>query len=225
MTLIVATPVGGADIWASSVSCGYSENLRALSHEMAIEQVVEFADDVVRARNRLVGRVLAAFPNMTHVLWWDADQWPEDRRIVKSMIDTGCDLIGAPYTNKRPPIRWVHQLLNPMPQSEGAVQEVRAIGFGFTITSRQCLLEVAAHSQAYTDHPNDTVLSNCFGQMFDDPRQSALMHERMLLSEDFSFCKRWRQLGRRVNLYLKGGAIMHAGSRGWSGHDVQGMLT
>lgn len=230
MKLVIATPVDGAEVVSARVTLGWADSIRQLSHEIPIEATTAFAKDVVRSRNRLAALALKAFPDMTHVLWWDDDNWPEDRSIVRKMIDTGEHLIGAPYTNKKPPLRWVHQLLNPCPVAVDGVQEVRSVGFGFTITSRHCLETLSAENRRYRDDAlwqgEPVKPSNIFGQLY-EPLELRSEHycpeeEEFLLSEDFSFCKRWRDRGGRVALYCGAGLIHHAGTRGWSAKDMPG---
>jgi hypothetical protein len=222
--LVVATPVRGAEFGSSLVTVGYSENLRALARELPVETIeaaVTFGADVVRARNRLVGIVLRDFPSATHVLWWDDDVWPEERRIVREMLDTGEDVIAAPYPRKRIPSGWVHQLLSPCPVAdEHGVQPVRAVGFGFTITSVACLRKMTEVARVYTDHPRPERIGNLFGQLYDSVSDQPV--DDCLLSEDYSFCKRWRELGRRIGLYVRAGLVHHAGSHAFSAHDVPG---
>jgi hypothetical protein len=222
MTLIIASPVDGADVWSADVKLGWAENIRALSHEMQVESVVAYAQDVVRARNRLVDFILRERPSMTHVLWWDTDQWPENRGIVQNMIETGEDFVAAPYTNKRAPVRWIHQLLDPCPLAARELQEVRNAGFGFTMTSRKCLETMTRAARCYTDHPHKHVIANLFGQVYEPAHKGGDDSEDMLLSEDFSFCSRWRALGGKVMLLTKGGAIVHSGSYGFTAREIPG---
>lgn len=92
--------------------------------------------------------------------------------------------------------------------------EVEAMGFGFTLTSRRCLERMW---QAYAG-----TLS--FGDSIDGqltwtvalfqlllPTQSATAPYAIepLLSEDYSFCARWRALGESVQLYVGPGSPMH----------------
>lgn len=224
MTLVVASPIGGAELWAAAVSFGYSEGLRALSHEMEISHVVGFSDDVVRARNRCAARVLRDLPDATHVLWWDVDNYPEDLKIVKALIDTGEDLVGAPYTNKRQPARWVHQPLPHQNPFTGSVAYVRAVGFGFTMTTRACLERMFRAERRYRDWPGELIVSNMFGQLFEAPDPDSKTYcpldQEALRSEDYSFCKRWRDLGGKVALYTGAGVIYHAGQHAWSGKEI-----
>ena len=219
--LVIATPIDG-DVLTGRVTVAYAESVRALSHEMPVETVVGFAKDVVRARNHLVATVLRDFPKMTHVLWWDEDQWPEDRSIVRKMMASGAHVIGAPYTNKRPPLRWIHQLLSPCPAAMNGVQLVRFVGFGFTMTTRACLEEMSRSAARYRiKHPDGMKVANVFGQLYVAPDETVTEAEdKMLLSEDFSFCERWRGMGGQVAMLCDGGVIHHAGSHGWSVRDM-----
>ena len=229
MTLAIATSFRGSEHLAAPVAWGYAENLRLLCLEMATEvevipALVTYSADNIRARNRVAALVLREMPRVTHVLWWDDDQWPEDRRIVREMMTSGEDVISAPYTNKRRPLRWVHQPLDPSPPPEGMRQEVRAVGFGFTMTTRRCLETMSRAARKYTDHPRRDAIADIFGMLYDAPGPGLPEEADMLLSEDFSFCKRWRETGGRVVLKLDSGAIYHAGGHAWSAHEMPGAL-
>jgi len=219
--LAIATPVRGHDSFSGSVTVGYSEARMALARRMPVEIIsasVTYGCDLVRARNRIVAQVLRSMPEITHVLWWDDDEWPEDVGIVAAMLATGKDLIGAPYTNKRHPVRWIHQFLPDRATVEGELLEVAGVGFGFTLTSRRCLEQLSAACDPYLDAPRPEVVNNVFGQMFEDTPQG-----RILLGEDFSFCKRWRDGGGKVYVHAgKGGLVAHSGPRAWTARDLQG---
>jgi hypothetical protein len=92
--------------------------------------------------------------------------------------------------------------------------EVEAMGFGFTLTSRRCLERMW---QAYAP-----TLS--FGDVLDGqlawtvalfqlalPPQNEVPPYAIdpLLSEDYSFCARWRALGESVHLYVGNGSPLH----------------
>jgi hypothetical protein len=181
---------------------------------------ITYSCDVVRARNRLVDIFLREFPQATHLLHWDDDNWPEDRSIVQKMIDTGCDFIAAPYTNKKQPMRWIHQCFDGPVEIKDNLLEVKNVGFGFTMTTRACLEKMTANARIYTDHPHPHRIGNLFGQLFEsisgDPADDAL------LSEDYSFCQRWREIGGKVMLYCNGDIIQHAGVKQWSIRDKPG---
>ena len=222
--IVIATPVDGANSWSGMVTVGYSESIRALARELPeamIEAQISFGKDVVRARNRIASVSLREFPRMTHVLWWDDDMWPQDRGCVQRMIALDVDLVGAPYTNKADPTRWIHRTLTPCPPEESGLLEVHCVGFGFTLTSRRCLERMSAAHRRYTDWPRKDKLSNIFGHLYEQPYGSTDPEDEALLSEDFSFCKRWRDMGGKVHIYTGAGQIWHSGAKAWSGGDIR----
>jgi hypothetical protein len=80
---------------------------------------------------------------------------------------------------------------------------------------------MSEHARKYTDHPNKHVISNIFGQLYEPIGPDKSPETDSLSSEDYSFCKRWRDLGGRVMVYLNAGRIVHAGSHGWSVRDME----
>ena len=225
MRIAVATPVRGTRLMAP-VTVGYSESLRKLSRRMQVDEIaaaITFGADVVRARNRIAALVLREFPKITHVLWWDDDEWPEDVDIVGRMIATGEDFIAAPYTNKVPPIRWHHQSKTPRELDARGLLEVDYCALGFTLTSISCLRKVAMCSRRYTDYraddPNPKVVANMFGQLYCGPGDET----DSLLSEDYSFCERWCGLGGRIWIDGRAGNIVeHVGQKASSARDMVG---
>lgn len=231
MKLVIATPLLGASPYAADVAFGYAEaraRVAALYPAELIPASVGFSADVVRARNRLAAHVLRELPDVTHVLWWDADNWPEDVRLIQAMIDTGADVIGAPYVRKRRPVRWVHRFASEEPVVESlgghAVLEVAGVGFGFTITSRCALESISAVADSYRDAPHEHMIANIFGQVLEPVDADDEKGPRILLSEDFSFCHRWRKdLRGKVYVYAaKGNMMAHAGPVIWTARDMDG---
>ena len=213
--LVIATPLAGNDMLCASVSQGYSEHVRALSHAMDVVQVVSYSGSHVHARNRLTVALLRDYPDMTHTLWWDADQWPESRDLAARMLATGEELISAPTTTKERNPKFTHRPLSGA-QPIGDLLEIAVTGFGFTITSRRCLEAVSSAAEVY--HESDGEVPNVFGHLYADVGDG----KRQLLGEDFSFCTRWRDLGGRVSLLLNAGIMHHAGVRDYNVLDIPG---
>jgi hypothetical protein len=228
MRIAVATPVRAADVMSAQVSYGYANFVRAMAKDGAefIDGSLVFSADVVRARNRIVAHVLRECPHIDAVFWLDDDQYfenPDDGvRVIREMYETGEEVIGCPYTSKKPPLRWVHQLLTPCPLAVNGVQQVRGLGFGATLTRVSCLRKMSESARVYTDHPATYKVANLFGQVYDSPRPGLPEDEDALLSEDYSFCKRWRNLGGRVCLYTAAGIVMHAGPHAHSAREMPG---
>jgi hypothetical protein len=220
MSLLVATPVRAAELSTALVSLGYSDFREKLARLMpdhkALSGSVTFSLDVVRARNRLVGLLLSEpdFANVTHILWVDDDQWPEDIRIVPEMVARCKGVLGAPYTNKKQPLRWVHR-----PDGAGGVA---GVGFGFTMTTRAMIEALAKDAKWYVDLPQALRCPNLFGQLFETVRLPDGSEVETLLSEDFSFCKRAREAGYPIELYPLAGIISHAGGHVWNAYEMKG---
>jgi hypothetical protein len=230
--LLVATPFRGAGYWASDVKLGYAESLRLLSTQLDyFPPTVQFSEDVVNARNRIAAAVLREHPDVTHVLWWDDDCWPGDVGIVRKMIESGLDVVACSYTNKSHPVRWVHEVdALALRAWDGASEYVpaRSVGFGFTITSRDCLEQMAAYtrriggdSREYWDYtPRGKFLTpNLFGKLYERMPDG----DESLRGEDYSFCRRWRDMGGKIWLYNgPGNLVTHAGPYGFSAADMPG---
>jgi hypothetical protein len=204
--IVVATPVRGTNPKNALVTLGFADFRANLVPPRFAKTAVSF--EPVRARNRLAARILqdTRLEKMTHVLWLDADQWADRPEIIQRMIDTREDLVGAPYVGKDYPIKFTHAAL-PDKKREGDLLEVEGLGFGFTLTSRKCLEEMTKAARIYTDHPNPWKCADLFGLLYTGPTEGD-----GLLSEDLSFCARWRALGGRVMLWCGGpGHVMHSG--------------
>jgi hypothetical protein len=219
MTLLIATPVRGAELGAATVALGYAEQRAALMGVVPSHARLAFSLDVVRARNRVVSMLLREpdLAGVTHVLWWDDDQWPEDVRIVPEMMALDLPIVAAPYTNKRQPMRWIHQAWGDgRVTDERGLLEVRGVGMGFTLTSRACLETMAKDAEWYWDAPTPRECPNLFGQVYDE-----FDGRRVLLSEDFSFCKRWReQHAGKVYVYGNAGLMYHSGAHAWNAAEM-----
>ena len=224
--LVIATPVRGGEPMSAPVSFGWAAHMRGLCVELGVDvPIVGYSSDVVRARNRLAAQILRERPDTQYVLWWDSDTWPENRAIVREMMALGVDVVSAPHTNKRPPLRWLHQHLKPRPDPVGELQEVRAVPFGFTMTSVACLRAMSEVGRKYTDHPNPHVMADIFGLRYEAPIEGGPPENDTLLSEDYSFCSRWRQMGGRVHIYLGAGVLAHDGQHSFSAREMPGAVT
>jgi hypothetical protein len=208
---------------AASVSYGYHRFVLALSHllDVGVLGDIAFSADLVRARNRVVAYVLRepAYSDLEWVLWLDDDQWADDPRVVVEMMGLGVDIVGAPYTNKRHPMRWVHQRLAEPREERDGLLEVRGVGLGFTLVSVRALRQLSEAAEAYVDLPHPHRIPNIFGQLLDDPAGDG---RYTLLSEDYSLCRRWRGQGGSVYLYTRAGLIRHAGPHTWDAAQMPG---
>jgi hypothetical protein len=203
----------------AQVSLGYAEAVRAASHLFSADTFVAYGLDVVRARNRVVARALREH-DFTHLLWWDDDTWPADVTVIGRLIEKGLDFISVPYTNKREPVRWVLRTEEVSATDDPEVSTVLGVGLGFSLCSRSMLERMSAAKDVirYVDRPATDLVPNIFGMLYEQ-----VQGEILLTSEDYSFSRRWRELGGSCDIYQgKGNLMFHAGSRAWSGRDIEG---
>ncbi len=204
----------------AQVSLGYAEAVRAASHLFGgIDVYVAYGVDCVRARNRVVAKALREH-DFTHLLWWDDDQWPADVTVIQRLIDKRRDFISLPYTNKKEPVRWVLRAEQLMPTDDPEVSSVLGVGLGFALCTRSMLERVSTAKGviSYTDGPSSERIPNICGMLYEQLGDSIL-----LTSEDYSLCRRWRELGGTVDIYQgKGNLMLHAGAKAWSGRDIPG---
>lgn len=203
--------------------------------ELPPESIAAYLDaprDVVRARSNAVALALRHYPDASHVLWWDSDVVLPSLAVVSRLLASGHDLVGCPVPRKRIE-RWgdereasdfCYRVTGPdgttvrrQPDAHGCI-DVDALPFGLMLTSAHALRAMVAHYRDelwYTDGGFEAVA--LFALWFEtEKRAPGGVRWRQLLSEDFSFCARWRALGGRVHMLLE--PCSHAGVHLFTGH-------
>lgn len=147
---------------------------------------------IVRIRNQMASTFLRS-KNYSHLFWLDADIvfTPDDVAKVWNLqadIGVGC------YAMKKKEEDWFAawkdgKLVKDLDQFGSTPTEVDLAGTGFMCIKREVLEELAKHSEEYEGQ-----FGRCFG-LFMSP-----IHEDMLESEDYNFCRRVRALGYKIML-------------------------
>lgn len=193
--LAICTPLRGP-VEAASVSLRYALALSYLLRDPNAELLphVEFiSTDLVRARSRAVRDALLG--GYDHLLFWDEDVSGRPEQIataIKHMVASGEDLIGAMYLRKDG---------SHIPAIGGG-SELLLLPMGFTLISRnamQIMSEHYASELTFDDNGKPTVA------LF-----NLVIRNGRLLSEDFSFCQRWLDIGGSCRIYY-GTVLDHAG--------------
>lgn len=217
--LAIATPCFGGQI--STLYAGSIFKLqRALRATPDIELIIHMREGdalITRARANLVSLFLND-PDATHLLFVDADIGFEPEQVLR-LINCGADVVGGVYPIKR--LNWdkVRKVVEANRPDIGAaaldyVLEVddpekvvvtngftraRYIGTGFLMIRRHVLEKMCAHYrslQFFREHSVDALAGN--------PRRFALFEcliepkSGTYLSEDFSFCRRWTDIGGEI---------------------------
>ena len=196
---------------------------------------------IPRARSRLAAQFLA-HPQATHLMFIDADIGFAPDNVFR-LLDAGRDVVGAVYPLKH--IDWekaraaaqagVADLqaaalgyvvrFAPTPDKSVNVQdgfaEVSYAGSGFLLIARRAL-------QRLVDaHPE---LTAKMGDMADGRTEQAVMvFETMIepetgqyLSEDYAFCRRWRDLGGQIWADFEA-RLTHVGHAAYTGALIQAL--
>lgn len=154
---------------------------------------------VTRARNNLAAKFLAN-KQSTHLFFIDSDIKFSAEEIVKLVLRDK-DIVGGAYpAKKEPPFYVLNKVKNP--EIDGELYEVRHLGTGFLMIKRQVFDKlIETHPEtSYIDslnlgetpdgEPYEKWMYNLFDCLVDE-------HGR-LLSEDWVFCDRARQVGFKV---------------------------
>jgi hypothetical protein len=169
---------------------------------------------VTRARGSLTAKFLAFEPKSTHLMFVDADIGFEPEEIIKLVL-ADKDVIGGLYPKKALPISYV---VNKAPNSktEGEMITVSNLGTGFLLIKRQVIETLIQRNPDlfYRDAIGlDERYSPFKYAIFDTMIDPAT---KEYLSEDYVFCKRWRDIGGEVWAHL-GITLRHAGYYSFTG--------
>ena len=217
--LAIATPCFGGQV-SSLYAASIFKLQRALRACPEIELIIHMREGdalITRARADLVALFLDD-PAATHLLFVDADIGFEPDQVLR-LIACGAEVAGGAYPIKR--IDWdkAHKVIDARrPNTRSAVLDyvleiedpahiavvngftrVRYAGTGFLMIRREALERMCRHYASLrfrrehsrdplTDSPNRFALFECMI----DPATG------IYLSEDFSFCKRWTDMGGEI---------------------------
>ena len=170
---------------------------------------------IPRGRNNLVAKFLHN-TTATHLMFIDADiRWHPE--YVFKMLNANKDVICGLYPMKSIPPRFVINAL-PGGAKEGDLEEVATAGTGFMLIKRECLEAMVA---AYPETKyNDNI---GVGKQY-EPFMYALFDclidpDKNYLSEDWTFCYRWRKLNNKV--WVDKSVILdHQGTYTYKGEDA-----
>jgi hypothetical protein len=218
VNLVIATPCFGGQI--SIIYAGSIFKLQSAVRTMGdISLKVLFKDGdalITRARASLVAQFLDD-PDATHLLFVDADIGFEPAQVIR-LINCGADVCAAVYPIKRVDWDKVGAVIREGRPDPGAAAlsyvfevddsnaviaragfaRVRSAGTGFLMIRRGALERMCRHYphlqfkrdhsvEAATESENRFALFDC---MIDQ--------DGTYLSEDFSFCRRWTDMGGEI---------------------------
>jgi hypothetical protein len=149
---------------------------------------------ITRGRNNLVSKMLHNTA-ATHLFFIDVDLGFEPEAILR-LICHNQDLVGGVYPMKAIPIKYVINTV-PSPATGGDLVEVSTLGTGFMCVKRHVIeAMIEKHPELkYNDNVGigkhlEPFMYALFDTMIDEHKN--------YLSEDWTFCYRWRLMGGKV---------------------------
>lgn len=194
--VIFAVPCYAGQVFEGLVSSFI--NWSSAAHQIGMEWgYISLGNEslISRGRNTLTAKFLTDHPEATHILFVDSDitfhPWH-----VFSMLQRNQDIVGGLYSMKTLPAKWCANGVVNAHQIDDTCHEVLTIGTGFMLIKREVFAKMRLHPE-FQPYENDLGLDKKYdanmGNFFDTP-----VREGRFLSEDWSFCYRWRELGNRV---------------------------
>jgi hypothetical protein len=149
---------------------------------------------IPRARNNMVAGFLSN-EGATHLLFVDADLGFEPVDVLK-LVCSNVDVVGGVYPMKTLPVRYVFNRIDEPVRLENLV-EVRHVGTGFMLVKRDVIEKMVA------EHPELKYKDSVGYGARHEPNMYALFDTSIdedghYLSEDWTFCARWRALGGKI---------------------------
>jgi hypothetical protein len=148
--------------------------------------------NINRGRNSLAAKFLAG--KGTHLMFIDSDiKWFPQQ--ILQLLASNKDLVGGIYPKKSYPIEYVVNKIHNG-EIENNLIEVGMVGTGFLLIRRtvfEQMIEMGA--KKYTDSIG---LGNEYDNYTYDFFNCTIDSQDRYLTEDWSFCRRWRQLGGKV---------------------------
>lgn len=163
--------------------------------------------NVGKARERLLWDSFYRTPRPTHQLWIDADMGWEPEQVTR-LLASGHEFAAIAGVRKQDDLRLCANFL-PNPQvvhDTTKFLKVRDVGFAFVMLKTEVIDKL---TKAYPD------------LKYRAPRDEwalfmEMIHDGDRLSEDFSFCRRWTDIGGEIWLDFEEG-IKHVGKKAYTG--------
>ena len=187
------TPCYGGNITEGTFSGYLQWTIMAMQNGMDFQvDTLSNESNVNRARNSCAAKFLHG--DATHLMFIDADIQFNPTDIVK-LVNADKDIIGGVYPQKTlPPKMVVNTLTNA--KREGDLLQVGTLGTGFMLIKRTVFEQmIAAGATPYND---DIGLSEQENSNQYDFFNCTIDSRGRYLTEDWSFCRKWRELGGEI---------------------------
>lgn len=151
---------------------------------------------IPRGRNSLVAKMMANKANPTHLIFIDVDISFEETSLIKLLLSDK-DIVGGLYPKKNLPISYVVNGINNAKREDNLLQ-VKHIGTGFMCIKRTVI------EKMFKKHKQLKYKTKIgLGEEYDDYTYALFdtsidKNTKDYLSEDYTFCKRWTEMGGEI---------------------------
>ena len=187
------TPCYGGQITEVCFSSYLQWTILALQNNLDFQiDTLSNESNVNRARNSCAAKFLTG--DATHLMFVDADIQFRAEDIVK-LVAHNKDIVGGIYPQKTLPPKMVVNTLDNG-KREGDLVEVGTMGTGFMMIKRvvfEEMIDQGAHKYTDAIGPSNEENSNQY-----DFFNCTIDSQGRYLTEDWSFCRRWRELGGQI---------------------------
>lgn len=167
--------------------------------------------EIADSRARIVNKFLES--NATHLAMVDHDVAWGAGALVR-LVDHPVDFVAGVYPMRKDPvefaIRFIRERDELWADPKTGLLEVDAVAAGFIRLSRQMLEKMVSAYRHLECHRGDETKTSV-------PLFDPYMEGKMKLSEDYAFCRRWRDIGGSVWIDPEIG-MAHIGNKTFQGH-------
>jgi len=187
------TPCYGGQITEVCFSSYLQWTILALQNNLDFQiDTLSNESNVNRARNSCAAKFLAG--DATHLMFVDADIQFNATDIVK-LVGHDKDIVGGIYPQKTLPPKMVVNTLDNA-KTEGDLIEVGTLGTGFMLVKRTVFEQMI--KAGATPYGDDIGLSDVENNNQYDFFNCTIDSNGRYLTEDWSFCRKWRELGGEI---------------------------
>lgn len=192
--VMIAIPCYGGNITESTFTSviKWANTAKQYGIEWTVETLVN-ESLISRGRNTLTAKFLMS--DCTHLFFWDADVGAEPWHLLV-LLNRDVDVIGGLYPMKTMPVRWVVNGFEGAESTEDGLQEVSKTGTGFLLIKREVFEKLKDHPSV-KPYKNDLGLAPEYDKHLCTFFDTAVSEGRYL-SEDWQFCKLWKEIGGKV---------------------------
>lgn len=214
--LVIATPIQNEQVDVAYLnSLGQTLVVQANNGFGTRVRQVAGGSHIGKARERVLWQCMRIEPKPTHILFIDADMgW--DPRLVSRLLCSGHEFCAIAGVKKQEEIK---HCVNFLPEQRfhehTKFLDVQDVGFAFVMLKLSVIEKMCAAYPELRYNAGDQAEYGLFLDMIDKTDTSGGPYGERL-SEDLSFCRRWRAIGGEIWLDHQS-SLIHAGRKEYTG--------